>query len=234
MSLRRVSELIVTAVAAGGLGWFAAGAGGGAEPELSTSARPAPGPVKQAAAAPPLVLVARDGNVTLRVEQQPLEWVLDELARQTGWNELKARGAAMKASPTASGGASASASAGVACEPPAQPAHPAPQAQALLATIQRGAEPDRWQALITARSEGVAVSPATLRTLYETDGSDRVRLEAFETYLEVVSHDRAKTRAVLEEAANLPTASLQREARARLQQLADAERGGATAQGVPP
>ena len=55
MSLRRVSELIVTAVAAGGLGWFAAGAGGGAEPALSTSARPTPAPVKQAAAAPPLV-----------------------------------------------------------------------------------------------------------------------------------------------------------------------------------
>lgn len=234
MNLRHISELTATALAAGTLGWFSAGFGGSTEEvaakTVATAAKPALNVVPQRAVAEsPLVLVSHDGNVTLRVEQQPLEWVLDELARQTGWGELKDRGRAMKAAATASDAAPRVLPT-PACEAPRQNPQ---QAEALLATIERGAEGDRWQALITARSEGAAVSPTTLRTLYETDGSDRVRLEAFESYLEAVSHDAAKTRAVLEQAALLPSPSIQREARLRLQQFADSGRSGASQGGSP-
>ena len=49
-------------------------------------AQPRPAAAAPGATAPqgaddkPLIMVASDGQVTLRVEQQPLEWVLEQLA----------------------------------------------------------------------------------------------------------------------------------------------------------
>src|SRR5688572_29027578 len=56
-------------------------------------ALPQPAVVRPRTSAP-LIAVARDGNVTLRVEQQPLQWVLDEIAAQAGWPELRQRASA--------------------------------------------------------------------------------------------------------------------------------------------
>lgn len=82
MNLRHISEFTATAMAAGVIGWFAAGAGGSHDEakadDKAVVAKPVPNVVQQRAVAEsPLVLVSHDGNVTLRVEQQPFEWVLD-------------------------------------------------------------------------------------------------------------------------------------------------------------
>jgi hypothetical protein len=63
---------------------------------------PAP-PVAKAAPLPeaPLIAVASDGNVTLRVEQQPLDWVLEQIALQSGRTLAAAPAAAQSATTTA-------------------------------------------------------------------------------------------------------------------------------------
>ena len=53
----------------------------------------------------PLIAVSSDGNVTLRVEQQPLEWVLEEIAKQSRWSDIKERATATTS--TSSGTATA-------------------------------------------------------------------------------------------------------------------------------
>ena len=47
----------------------------------------------------PLIAVASDGNVTLRVEQQPLEWVLEQIALQSGKSQAPSAPAAPSAAP---------------------------------------------------------------------------------------------------------------------------------------
>jgi len=63
-----------------------------------------------------------------------------------------------------------------------------------------------------------------LKTLYETDASERVRLHAFDAYLERQTGDNVALRRTLEAAALIPSAVIQREARTRLNELADMER----------
>jgi len=163
-------------------------------------------------AASPLIALASDGNVTLRVDQQPLEWVLEQIALQGGDVQSLASGAAIRpASQTHP-----------ACPEPMRAARGEPAK--LLQEIERGSEGQRVQGLLEARSAGLVVPDTTLKTLFETDPSDRVRLHAFEAYLERQTGDNAALRRTLEAAVLIPSAVIQREAKARLDELTDMER----------
>jgi len=169
--------------------------------------------------AKPQIVVSSDGNVTLHVEQQPLEWVLEQIARQSGWRDVKARAGIGASGATVMPTATA---ADTAC--PEAPVLTSAQSEHLLQAIQRGSEPDRYQSLIRARSDGANVPDELLKQLYETDASERVRLTAFEAYLEPRSADSAVLRGVLQAALYVPNAAIQHEARKRLDELAESER----------
>ena len=162
--------------------------------------------------ASPLIAVASDGNVTLRVDQQPLEWVLEQIALQGGDVKGTATAAAIRST----------LSAGPSCPEPTRTARV--ESSKLLQEIERGSEEQRVGGLLNARSAGVFVPDATLKTLFETDASERVRLHAFEAYLERQTGDNAALRRTLEAAALIPSALIQREARVRLNELTDMER----------
>jgi len=70
----------------------------------------------------------------------------------------------------------------------------------------------------------VFVPDGTLKTLFETDASEQVRLHAFEAYLERQTGDNVALRRTLEAAALIPSAVIQREAHVRLNELTDMER----------
>lgn len=76
---------IAALVGSAALGWCAHDAATPAAAAVVAVAPP-PAPVVSASPIPqaPLIAVASDGNVTLRVEQQPLEWVLEQIALQSG------------------------------------------------------------------------------------------------------------------------------------------------------
>ncbi|WP_341887322.1 hypothetical protein [Variovorax sp. YR752] len=174
----------------------------------------------------PLIAVASDGNVTLRVEQQPLAWVLEQIAKQSGWSDVHKR-----ATPDAVVADAADVPSVV---PEVVPASPA-QAEALLQTIRNGSETDRFDGLLEARSQGVPVSDELLKSLFETDASERVRMTAFETYLESRSGSLGDMRTALTAALYVPDATIQREAKQRLDELAESERiDAATPQAAAP
>lgn len=166
----------------------------------------------------PLIAVSSDGNVTLRVERQPLEWVLEQIAKQSGWNDVKQRAGAT----TASGAAVAAAPAPAVCAE-ASILTPA-QAKQLLDAIERGGEADRYDGLLRARSDGVSVPDGMLKSLFETDSSERVRLIAFENYLEPRTGNVEAMRSALEAALYVPNGAIQSEAKRRLDELFESER----------
>jgi hypothetical protein len=162
--------------------------------------------------------------VTLRVEQQPLEWVLEQIAVQSGWSDVKARArpvassAAAAPSPTRDTAAQSQAH----CAEPAAPV----DADRVLHAVAHGSEAERLLGLVQARSEGVAVPEQTLKSLVETDPSERVRIAAFDSYLERRSN-RAALREALEAALYVPSAAIQREAMQRLAEVREMERSDA-------
>lgn len=224
MNAYRVLASAVALALAAGAGWMAHHAvpapPGPAFVAAAAQPRAAKVGISTAAlAAQPLIAVSSDGNVTLRVEQQPLQWVLEQIADQTGWTELKAI--------TGSVHAAASAVARPAAEPVAMACPEAPppvNAANLLNAIERGAETDRYEGLLAARSEGVTVAERTLKTLFETDASERVRVAAFEGWLQYRADSRETLRQALESALNVPSAAVQREARQRLDELDESAR----------
>jgi hypothetical protein len=208
MAFRLSLGWMVTALAAGLAGWLLRGPGPQATPPAAVAA---PAPAAQLLA-PPVIAVSSDGQVTLRVEQQPLEWVLEQIAAQGGVVALDA------AAPRA-----------MAMAPPATPGcagtrEPDVHAGMVLQALQHGSAEHRFQGLLQARNQGVVLPAQTVKALYETDGSDAVRLLALETYLEPRSGDGAATREALEAALRLPNGAVQREARRRLDELAEMER----------
>jgi hypothetical protein len=217
-----------TAVVAAVAGWFAHEP---APPTPVTVAMQAPA-LPQAAAAPPahstpLIAVASDGNVTLRVEQQPLQWVLDEIAVQAGWPDLRQRAcpAAVQVAASAPaippGQAAAAPAPVLACsESAARQVDPA----RVLQAIESGTEAERFQGLMLARSADVPVTEATLKHLFETGGSERVEVAAFEAYLALRADRPDELRAALEAALYAPTATIRRDAAQRLAELREVER----------
>ena len=161
--------------------------------------------------------MSSDGQVTLRVEQQPLEWVLEQIAKQSGVRQtlVAARGPATAASGPA----------GSECvEAPAPNLLPEQQVTQLLQAIRQGSEQERVDGLLQAREGAVTVPDEALKTLFETDASELVRLRAFEAYLEGRSGNVEQLRSALQAAQYVPSAAIQAEAKAQLQQLQDYER----------
>ena len=73
----------------------------------------------------------------------------------------------------------------------------------------------------------MAVPDDTLKTLFETDASDRVRLLAFDSWLEARADSPDAMRSALQSALYLPSAAIQQEARRLLAQLHEVERNAA-------
>jgi hypothetical protein len=159
----------------------------------------------QIPAGEPLVAVATDGNVTLRVEQRPLEWVLEEIEAQTGHpTGIKPRTAKVPAAALFD----------AACAEA-----PAPDPARLERTLESGVEQLRYDTLLQARGAGVELPEERLKTLFQYDPSPRVRLQAFDAYLMSRAHDARAVRSLLEQARYIPDAALQRRAAEQLQQL---------------
>ena len=226
----RPAQLIAhatTAVVAAAAGWLAHEP---TPPPAITAQQPAPtqATVAKPTSSTPLISVATHGNVTLRVEQQPLQWVLDEIAVQAGWPDLHRR-----ACPAA-----VQAAANVPVTPPAHPADAGqtpvlacPESAArqvdpvrVLQAIESGTEAERFQGLMLARSADVPVTEATLKHLFETGGSERVEMAAFEAYLALRADHPAELRAALEAARYAPTTTIRRDAAQRLAELREVER----------
>jgi hypothetical protein len=236
-ALSVVAMAVGAAVSAGG-GWMARGAAEpAAAPSVASSALAAPAqPVAVEAIARPLIAVSGDGQVTLRVEQRPLDWVLEQIALQSGRADLRA--VAGVASQPVRGVSQAPASdraEGAVVEAEAcAPAIPPADAGQLLRTIEQGTDDERIAALQRARSDGMPVPEPVLRTLLETAASDRVRLVALDSWLESRAGDSVAERAALEAALLVPNAAVQFEARQRLGDLDETARLDAlAAQGSP-
>jgi hypothetical protein len=163
------------------------------------------------------VMLFDDGTVTINVQKRPLQWVFDEIARQ-GAAHLPA------SAKSADAGSDDGSSALAACiESPPSEAGERERAKALQA-ISDGNEDARYQGLLQARSNGAAVSEEILKALVDTDTSERVRLLAFENYLESKSASSADMRAALQSALSNSSAAIQMEARKLLEQLEELER----------
>jgi hypothetical protein len=172
----------------------------------------------------PLIEVSTDGQVTLRVEQQPLDWVLEQIALQTGSGDLRER-----VWPTGTAAASASTGAPSVASThdgmcTAAPVVAAADARRLFAAIERGSEAERLEGLLVAVSSSITVPDALLKSKLETDASERVRRVALELYLEPRSGEPAALRTALEAALHVPNSAVQQEARRRLDELVESAR----------
>jgi hypothetical protein len=203
-------------------GWAARGPATAGTPAAQPAPAPAATPVPLDLQ-PPLIAVASDGRVTLRVEQQPLDWVLEQIAVQSGRPELA--GFPVPARP-------APAAAVPAAHPAGHSAHPAPPRAdpgSLLFAVEHGADDARAEALLQAQAAGLRLPEPLLRSLLETAASDRVRLAALDNWLALHSGDARSERAALEAALLVPSAAVQQEARQRLDDLDEIERMDAEA-----
>lgn len=230
MKLTTSMAVAVTALVSAGIGWWLHGSNpaGPATAGPAQASLAAPSPASTQADGRPVVVVSSDGNVTLRVEQQPLEWVLEQIAQQAGWPEIRNLvNAARSASPPAA--------AAVVDAPVAEAPRPtAAQTEELLRSIRHGSEADRFDGLLQARNDSATVPDDLLKHLYESDASERVRLLAFEAYLEPRADDSVETRRVLEAALYVANGAIQRDARKRLDELTEIERiDAATVQTAP-
>jgi hypothetical protein len=204
-NIRQWILMASTAVGFGALGWGLGQASrvSGPPPAVAHDDTPPPHTLF---ATGPLVAVAKDGRVTLHVDHESLSWVLAEIDRQAG-----APVTAMDAAPKAAARGPA-----VAQQPPAS--EPAARPDDVLARVLRGTEPERYDALVQSLNGG-AVSVDTLKTLYQTDASPRVRLLAFEDAQEATEGDPAARRLELEAARLLPDAVVAEAAARRLEAL---------------
>jgi hypothetical protein len=226
MNTQTMTMHAVTALLAGAAGWLlnqpVDPVDETSAPRVQVQARPAP-VSREPRIEQPLISIASDGRATLRVEQQPLEWVLDQIALQSGWTDVPARA---RLAPKSAG---ATDRASVPDPDPFASACPPPDlvtpavATRTLQAIELGTESDRLDGLQFARSQGVAVPDTLLRTLYETAASDRVRLMALDAYLESRA-DAAELRSALEAAMYVPNSAVRNEARQRLDEAMELDR----------
>ena len=116
-------------VAAAAIGWCAHDAATPAA-AAAVAVAPPPAPVVRPSPMPeaPLIAVASDGNVTLRVEQQPLEWVMEQIALQSGRAMVPSAAAAppVPAAPPTSAPSAPSPPARTAAVPPPMAEEPQP------------------------------------------------------------------------------------------------------------
>lgn len=226
--LRRATVLSLTAAASAAAGWFAHD--GVSASDRATPARSAPaaivaGPDRAAdvttTAAPdpgPLIAVASDGRVTLRVEQQPLEWVLERIAQQSGWSDVHDRARPRSAASSAMTASAVPAATTVACVG-RDALVPPVDAVAVRRAIETGDERERFDALMQARSSDVDIPEHVLRALLDSGPSERVQIAALETYLERFDGQADALRQALQIAQTSPSEPVRREAGHLLEQL---------------
>lgn len=82
--------------------------------------------------------------------------------------------------------------------------------------LRSGSEDERADALINAVDQGADIPGQVLEGVMDSDSSDRVRLLAFNTYLDSVSSDTEAINAVLEHALANSSGAVQEEARRRM------------------
>ena len=187
-NFRHYGFMLVAGLACGALGWSLGQSGHVSSAKVAHDDAPAPHTLF---ASGPVIAVTKNGRVTLHVDNESLTWVLAEIERQAGSKGAAKEAAAMDADHSASAAAAPRA---IACD--ARP-------EDVLARVLRGNETERYDTLVQSLSGG-AVSAETLKTLYQTDASPRVRLLAFEDSLESTAGDPAARRAELEAARLLP------------------------------
>ena len=219
MNLRQLSAYAVVAAVSGSAGaWLTS-----TQPEPAAAAAAAPPPAAVSATTPresaPLISVSSYGTVTLRVEQQPLEWVLEEIARQSSSLDAKERaGVGRRPVASAVAGPVAAAASCMAANGGAQP-----RSTTLLQAIAQGTDDERYNGLLQARSDGLSLPDDTLKRLYENDASDRVRSLAFQRFLETRAGSVDDTRKALEAGLAVPNEAVRTEARRRLDSLLDGQ-----------
>ena len=189
-NIRQWILIAATAIACGVLGWSLGQASRGSGSPHAAVHDDAPAPHTLFASGP-LVAVAKDGRVTLHVDNESLSWVLAEIDRQAGTHVAASGTAPRDADPGTT----------VAARPKASQSMARPDE--VLARVLRGSEPERYDTLVQSLNGG-AVSAETLKTLYQTDASPRVRLLAFEDAQEATEGDPAARRSELEAARLLP------------------------------
>jgi hypothetical protein len=196
-----------TALLAGGAGWMLHGRQSSVVPTRAAVAPPphaADDSMEQSAAAgEPVILVASDGTVTLHVEREPLDWVLGQIALQSGRQDLREPAQA---------------------DPAFSPLAESAQTEKLIERIQHGSADERSEGLMQARSQGVPVPDEILKSLYEGDESASVSMLAFEAYLERRDGDIGATRDALRAAISLSNDAIRREAQRRLDELDESQR----------
>lgn len=99
---------------------------------------------------------------------------------------------------------------------PTQPQRDEAPAERLARALRGGSEQQRYDALLQARSEGEPLAEAQLMQLMAQDPSERVRLLAFENYIEAQSGDLDALRAGLQAVMRIPHTALQAKAREQL------------------
>ena len=224
MNVRQLGVYAVVAVVSGGAGaWLTstrtepAGVAAGA-----TARAAATPPAAMAAMTPhagtPLISVASDGTATLRVEQQPLEWVLEEIGKQSGWRDVHDRAGAGQRLAAAAAAPDLPAAG---CTAAAGGLRPAPTT--LLQTLAQGTDDERYDSLHRARADGLRLPDDTLKRLYENDASDRVRSLAFQRLLEGRASGIDEMRGALEAGLAVPNDAVRAEARRRLDSLLDGQ-----------
>ncbi|MES2354602.1 MAG: hypothetical protein V4568_09415 [Pseudomonadota bacterium] len=164
------------------------------------------------------VTLFSDGTVTINIQKRPLHWLYEELARQGGEPSstfINTAGENPATTPAAYAAA---------CTTPAPSEATEREHTQLIHTINSGDESKRYEGLLSAKSSGTALPENTLKTLVESDASDRVRLLAFENYLESKSGNPAETRAALQTALSNPSGKIQMEAKKFLEQFEELER----------
>ena len=227
MNVRQLGVYTVVAAISGGAGaWLTstlAEPAGAAAPAVAAAAAKAVANSTASVAAltprdsAPLIAVASDGTATLRVEQQPLEWVLEEIGKQSGWPDVNHRvGAARRgvAAAAAPDLAAAGCTAAGGVRPP-----PSTLQQALA----QGTDDERYDGLLRARGEGQSLPGDMLKRLYENDASDRVRSLAFQRSLEARASGVDEMRGALEAGLAVPNDAVRAEARRRLDSLLDGQ-----------
>ena len=167
----------------------------------------------------PLISISSDGTATLRVEQQPLEWVLDEIVKQSGSLDVKTRTGVGQRPVAAAAAAAAAGPVPVATGCTTVNGSVQPRSMALLQAMSQGTDDERYDSLLRARSEGLSLPDDTLKRLYENDASDRVRSLAFQRFLEGQASSVDEMRKALEAGLAVSNEAVQTEARRRLDSL---------------
>ena len=99
---------------------------------------------------------------------------------------------------------------------PAQAPRDEAPAERLARALRGGSEQQRYDALLQARSEGAPLPEGQLMRLMAQDPSERVRLLAFENYIEAQSGDLDALRTGLQAVMRIPHTALQAKAREQL------------------